>query len=148
MRINRPRGKVTTMRGLEGARGRHRIGAATSMGQGVVIHHMHVSPMHLSAHALTLPYQVGGYTVNPVATRDIIRQGSPSTADEWVGRNLKKVQRFAGRWVAVTEHGIVANSLDFDDLYSKAKAQGVTNPLVFKVPAATRHPKVVSVREL
>lgn len=70
----------------------------------------------------------------------------PATASEWVQQNSSRFRRFAGRWVAVTNKGIVAASRDFDDVFAKAKQHGVANPLVFLVPKLGAGPKVVSTR--
>ena len=60
----------------------------------------------------------------------------PPTAYEWVERNIKLLDKFAGRWVAVTSRGMVAESDDFETVYREAKAKRVDDPLVFKVPKA------------
>lgn len=70
----------------------------------------------------------------------------PATADEWVRDNNEKLQRYKDRWVAVTSKGVVAYSSDFDDVYTKAKAKGVSSPLVFKVPSPHTSIKVVSAK--
>lgn len=71
----------------------------------------------------------------------------PKTADEWVRRNFGKIQRHSGKWVAVTERGIVGTSKDFDETYAIAKAKGIINPLVFKVPSKDTRTKIVSNRK-
>lgn len=69
-----------------------------------------------------------------------------STADEWVRENLESLKRHAGKWVAVSEKGIVGVSTDFDEVFHQAKEKGIINPLVFKVPQPTRPKKTVTVR--
>ncbi len=66
------------------------------------------------------------------------------TANEWVQRNLSKIMRHRGKWVAINNNGIVATSDGFDEVFSKARNRGVTNPLVFKVPRVPQGIKVVS----
>ena len=91
---------------------------------------------------------LGGYSLRPTVQQHTVERQSPATANEWVERNLKKVQKFSGQWVAVTKVGVVAHSKDFDDVFARAKAQGVTNPLVFKAPKPTTVHRVVSGRKV
>ena len=81
-----------------------------------------------------------GLVAEPAKTR------APKTADEWVRRNFAKIQKHPGKWVAVTSHGIVGVSTDFDEAYGKAKAKGIDNPLVFKAPSKGGRTRIVSAR--
>ena len=65
------------------------------------------------------------------------------SAHEWVSRHRVALQPHRGKWVAVTTSGIVGISDDFDLVYGEARRHGVSNPLVFKVPAR-RNAKIVS----
>ena len=73
------------------------------------------------------------------------RPQRPQTAEEWVAQNTEKLQRYAGKWIAVSNRGIVASSSDFDDVFAKAQRKGVPNPLTFKVPIGTTL-KIVSAK--
>lgn len=65
---------------------------------------------------------------------------------EWVVANRHAVERHRGRWIAVTPDGIVASSLDFDEVYELAERKGVRNPFVFKVPEPETLPRAVRAR--
>jgi len=70
----------------------------------------------------------------------------PETAEEWVQQNLSVFPRYAGQWVAVSEIGIVAHTTDFDEVFFKAREQGIMTPLVFKVPKPRSGLKFVSAK--
>ena len=74
------------------------------------------------------------------------KRRAPRTANEWVERNLPKLQRHGGKWVAISEKGIQGISGDLDGAFHQAASKGVTNPLVFKVPRANAPRRVVSMR--
>lgn len=78
----------------------------------------------------------------------MISLGKPTTATEWLDHNVARLAKYAGKYVAITHSGIVANADDLDEVYYQAKKRGVMNPLVFKVPKATSRPKVVSAKVL
>jgi hypothetical protein len=74
------------------------------------------------------------------------RQGAPRSAHRWVQANPREVRRHRDRWIAVTKDGIVTTSQSIDGVYKRARAKGVHNPLVFKVPSDTKTKRIVSVR--
>ena len=61
----------------------------------------------------------------------------------WITDNFDKINRYAGKWIAIGPEGILATSEDFDTVFEEAERKGETNPVVFKVPSGTRR-KVVS----
>ena len=70
-----------------------------------------------------------------------------ATADnDWVQRNTRKLQRYAGQWIAVTNHGVIASSTDFNQVYERARNKGIESPLVFKVSIPSKRRKAVSAR--
>lgn len=92
-----------------------------------------------------LGYHITAFTVKPVPSVPTTR-GKPATANEWVQHNLDKVLRHRGKWVAISHNGIVATSVDFDEVFNKARNKGVSTPLVFKVPSAFQGIRAVSGR--
>lgn len=70
----------------------------------------------------------------------------PTTADEWVRRNFTRLKRHAGKWVAVSPQGLIAVSGDFDEVFRRAREQGIRVPLVFKVPVHREGLRVVSAK--
>lgn len=58
----------------------------------------------------------------------------PSTASEWVRRNESRLRKYAGKWIAVTEKGVIANANDMEAEASQAKLQGFPNSMIFKMP--------------
>ena len=58
----------------------------------------------------------------------------PQSDHEWVSQNMPEVQQYKGKWIAVTEKGIIAVSNDFNDVCLKSEGKGIKNPLIFKVP--------------
>ena len=92
-------------------------------------------------------FSYAGFTAQDAGSLSI-RPQKPTTPSEWLRRNAGKINRYAGQWVAITKSGIVASSSDFDQVFQQAKERGAPNPLVFKVPKATRGLKIVSNRIL
>ena len=66
------------------------------------------------------------------------------TATDWVARNQDRLASHAGKYIAVSSTGLIGVSDDFDEVFRKARAKGVMNPLVFKMPKPHGSPKVVS----
>jgi hypothetical protein len=105
-----------------------------------------VGPLRFVASPLCANTYGEHWTMMPSVVKVPTKKTPPSTADEWVQQNINKVQQHAGQWIAVTHKGIVATSGDFDDVFGKAREQGIANPMVFRVPSTTRPRKIVSVR--
>lgn len=97
---------------------------------------------HLVSNAV-LGYQSTAFTVKPGPSAPTTRD-KPITANEWVQRHLDKVLQLRGKWVAISNNGIVATSDDFDEVFNKARGKGVSTPLVFKVPSAAQGIRAVS----
>lgn len=68
----------------------------------------------------------------------------PRAAHEWVSAHPEVFVSHRGKWVAVGPRGILGIADDFDDAKADADAQGVSAPLIFKVPHARRGYRVVS----
>ena len=51
---------------------------------------------------------------------------------EFITKNPKKVERFAGQWIAVLDNKILASGKTVDETVRRSKSK--RTPLVFKVP--------------
>jgi hypothetical protein len=91
------------------------------------------------------PIRMSGFT-NTISSNPMMIAHKPITASDWVEKNKNRLFKYAGKYVAVTCTGVVAQAKDFDDVYIRAKQQGVFNPLVFKVPQKSQRLKIVSVK--
>ncbi len=69
-----------------------------------------------------------------------------SSAHQWVADNVASILRHKGEWLAIADGGIVASAVDFDQVRADARAKGIDNPLVFKVPQDTTLKRAVSAR--
>ncbi len=85
----------------------------------------------------------GGNIVN----LPIVRSNS-ITATEWLSLNKRLVARHPGKYVAISNKGIIAVAEDSNNIYRKARELGILNPLVFKVPKVSERKRVVSVKSL
>ncbi len=62
-------------------------------------------------------------------------RAEPPSAQGWLARHQNEVYgAYAGKWVAIGRFGVVAASVDFDEIYRRSKRAGLRDPVVFKVP--------------
>lgn len=62
----------------------------------------------------------------------------PPQADrlEWMSAQLDALRtQYAGKWVVVTDEGVVASAADLGELLSLIETQGVSDPFVTQIPA-------------
>ena len=91
------------------------------------------------------PIEISGFT-NTFSSKPMIIAHKPITASDWVEQNKNRLFKYAGKYIAVTHTGVVAQASGFNDVYIRAKQKGVFNPLVFKVPQKSQRLKIVSVK--
>lgn len=147
MRIYRPVGKTRTVRTRGGTQHPRTIiqRSSTFVGrvelQGTATGALRITPTDYS-HEI---YHTA-HTTQAAPPETPTSTALPDSASEWVERNIGKVQKKAGKWIAVNRKGILASAASLDGVYQKARMQGVYDPLVFKVPKPTSLRKVVSSR--
>ena len=148
MRIYRKPGRTNTVRARSGLlNNRSLIYGGNTSAHATQIQGTQTGQIRFTAPVPYTNIHVSEPTTNLGMVAPIVRKGPPSTANEWVERNMRRVQNQAGKWVAVTHRGIIATSTDFDDVFRKAESQGVSNPLVFKVPVPSARRRVISSRK-
>ena len=128
--VNRQGHSVTLARGAS-------IGRYTVSGNTLDTHIFHASPaapVAISQAAAT----------NAVSSVHVIPTGR--AAHRWVQENQSHVLKHRGKWVAITENGIVASNASLERTRELARAKGAGNPVVFKVPSQPRGMRIVSSR--
>ena len=70
----------------------------------------------------------------------------PSTAEQWMEQNSRKLAHHVGKWVAISARGVVAVGSSLAEVLQTAKVRGVSDPLVYKVPKPSG-PRIVSLRQ-
>lgn len=78
-------------------------------------------------------------------TTTIVRRPT-RPAHDWVQSNHDKLKRYRGRWVAVTEDGIVATGDNLDTVLKRARMRKAKDPLTFVVPSVVKLKRGVSAR--
>lgn len=124
------------------------VGAGTGHQVKLLRMATHASEATFTTNVGEQSFQISSVSSFPNITPIVKIVNQPLTASEWVEQNRRKLSKHAGKYVAITRAGIVATADNFDDIYSKSKEKGVLNPLVFKVPKASRQMKIVSVKLL
>jgi hypothetical protein len=84
-------------------------------------------------------WQIGAENFVPVERVVEVRSGrpAPKNADrlEWVSEQLEGLRAsYAGRWVAITEVGVVASALDLSDLVAEIDRADVKEPFITQIP--------------
>ena len=55
------------------------------------------------------------------------------TSTKWISEHHKEINKYPGKWLAITSIGIVATANTFDDIFYQIELQKIADPVVFKV---------------